>query len=68
MQTCLEGIDLSRLKQLMDETAGAIRRLKAVLRAPWPRPMSVEQRELCQLKQKATLLYILRASLRGRFT
>jgi hypothetical protein len=66
MQTCLEGIDLSKLKQLMDETVGSIRRLKSVLRAPWLRPMAVEQRDLCQLKQKATLLYILRASLRGR--
>jgi hypothetical protein len=66
METRLEGIDLPALKILLNETADAIRRLKTSLRARWTRPMAVEQRELCLLKGKATLLCALRAFLRGR--
>src|SRR5262249_15581956 len=66
METRLESIDLPALKALLNETAGAIRRLKIPLRARWTRPMAEEQRELHLLKGKATLLCILRAFLRGR--
>jgi hypothetical protein len=62
----MEAIDLPKLRRVMADTVVDIRRLKHALRAPWTRPMAEEQRELCLLKAKATLLYILRAHVRGR--
>ncbi|HEX6767209.1 MAG TPA: hypothetical protein VF103_17045 [Polyangiaceae bacterium] len=44
-----------------------IRRLKRLLRTTWTRPMAPEQRELSELKRRATELCALRAFSRGRF-
>lgn len=44
-----------------------IRGLKRVLRAPWLTPMADQQRELHQLKSRATELCALAAFARGRF-
>jgi hypothetical protein len=59
-------VDISALRAALAETAAAITRLKQQLRRAWTRPMAPEQRELLALKEKATLLCILRAFLRGR--
>ena len=44
-----------------------IRGLKRLLRAPWLTPMAEQQRELMQLKSRATELCALAAFARGRF-
>jgi hypothetical protein len=59
-------IDLFALRVALAETGAAITELKLLLRRTWTRPMAAEQRMLSALKEKATLLYILRAYLRGR--
>jgi hypothetical protein len=59
-------VDISALRAALAETAAAITRLKQQLRRTWTRPMAAEQRELLSLKEKATLLCILRAFVRGR--
>jgi len=59
-------VDIFALRAALAETAAAITSLKQQLRLTWTRPMAAEQRELWALKDKATLLCILRAFLRGR--
>ena len=59
-------VDIFALRAALAETAAAITGLKQQLRRTWTRPMAAEQRELWALKDKATLLCILRAFLRGR--
>lgn len=59
-------IDLPVLRALIGDTAAEIKTIKRVLRAPWDRPMAVEQKHLAALKRKATGLCILRALLRGK--
>jgi hypothetical protein len=48
------------------EITGRIRHLKRGLGARWERPMAAEQRELYQLKLRATELCVLRAFTRGK--
>jgi hypothetical protein len=60
-------IDTIALRAAIAETAAAIIDLKQQLRRTWTRPMAAEQRALWALKDDATMLYILRAHLRGRF-
>lgn len=43
------------------------RRLKSCLRTRWERPMADEQRRLVVVRRKLTELFVLAASLRGRF-
>ena len=50
----------------LSEVTGRIRQLKRVLGARWQRPMAPEQRELSQLKWRATELCVLRAFGRGK--
>lgn len=59
-------VDIPALRAALAETAAAITQLKQPLRRTWTRPMAAEQRELWALKEKATLLCVLRATLRGR--
>lgn len=60
-------IDVPRLRAELAETAKQIKKLKAELRRTWTRPMAYEQKTLWALKDKATLLCILRAYSRGRY-
>jgi hypothetical protein len=64
----LEGIEVDTmvLRAALAETAAALIEIKRQLRRSWTRPMASEQRALAALKEKATLLCILRAYLRGR--
>jgi len=59
-------VDTLALRAALADAAAAITDLKRMLRRTWTRPMAVEQRALCALAEKATLLCILRAHLRGR--
>jgi hypothetical protein len=60
-------VDTLALRAALAETAAAIVEIKRALRRTWTRPMADEQRALCRLKEKATLLCILRAYRRGRW-
>lgn len=62
-----DNIDVPALRALLIDTAAQIRAVKSQLRTTWTRPMHREQRELWALKDKATLLCILRAYVRGRY-
>ena len=59
-------INHRHLRADIGAVAVRIRDLKRVLRVRWTRPMAREQRELCQLKLRATELCALSAFARGR--
>ncbi|HKE18648.1 MAG TPA: hypothetical protein VKB80_27415 [Kofleriaceae bacterium] len=59
-------VDTLALRAALAGTAAAITEIKHLLRRTWTRPMAVEQRALCALREKATLVCILRAYQRGR--
>lgn len=60
------SINLHLLRADIRGISAEIRGLKRVLRSRWLRPMATEQRQLCQLQQRATELCALSAWSRGK--
>lgn len=58
--------DLQRFRDDLRVLTTRIVSLKRALRSPWKEPMADSQRDLCQLKIRATQMCALRASTRGR--
>ncbi len=59
-------VDVPALVRLIAATEAELIPLKRALRTTWTEPMAGVQQRLCALKHQATLLYILRAYVRGR--
>ena len=60
-------IDRTRVRADIALAASEASAIKRALRTTWQRPMADEQRRLCRLKRRLTELYVLLASIRGRF-
>jgi hypothetical protein len=63
----IDNVDTAVVRRLLRDNTDKSRELKRLLRAPWTRPMAAEQRALCALRRKTTMLCVVRALSRGRY-